>query len=135
MRNCLLINNINLFFFLLANPSRDHVFHITFPKEWKHTDISQFFSPFGEYCIDTSKNRNRHKICMSQMCTSSAITIFVYRRWLCFMVIGYVRIHRFIPTRSSWHRDAGFSQADYLQSTKIFKPSSLFTDRRFSRGP
>lgn len=29
------------------NPSRDHVFHITFPKEWKHTDISQLFSPFG----------------------------------------------------------------------------------------
>lgn len=29
------------------NPSRDHVFHITFPKEWKHADISQLFSPFG----------------------------------------------------------------------------------------
>ncbi|XP_029169507.1 poly(A)-specific ribonuclease PARN-like [Nylanderia fulva] len=29
------------------NPSREHVFHITFPKEWKHTDISQLFSPFG----------------------------------------------------------------------------------------
>ncbi|XP_076248460.1 poly(A)-specific ribonuclease PARN isoform X2 [Calliopsis andreniformis] len=29
------------------NPSRDHVFHITFPKEWKHNDISQLFSPFG----------------------------------------------------------------------------------------
>ncbi|XP_012258948.2 poly(A)-specific ribonuclease PARN-like [Athalia rosae] len=29
------------------NPSRDHVFHITFPKEWKLSDISQLFSPFG----------------------------------------------------------------------------------------
>ncbi|XP_012226535.1 poly(A)-specific ribonuclease PARN [Linepithema humile] len=29
------------------NPSRDHVFHLTFPKEWKHADISQLFSPFG----------------------------------------------------------------------------------------
>ncbi|XP_072749603.1 poly(A)-specific ribonuclease PARN isoform X2 [Anoplolepis gracilipes] len=29
------------------NPSRDHVFHITFPKEWKYTDISQLFNPFG----------------------------------------------------------------------------------------
>ncbi|EFN75773.1 poly(A)-specific ribonuclease PARN [Harpegnathos saltator] len=28
-------------------PSRDHVFHITFPKEWKHTDINQLFSPYG----------------------------------------------------------------------------------------
>jgi len=34
-----------------ANPSRDHVFHLTFPKEWKHADISQLFSPFGKYCI------------------------------------------------------------------------------------
>ncbi|XP_046483955.1 poly(A)-specific ribonuclease PARN isoform X2 [Neodiprion pinetum] len=29
------------------NPRRDHVFHITFPKEWKLSDISQLFSPFG----------------------------------------------------------------------------------------
>ncbi|XP_024881595.1 poly(A)-specific ribonuclease PARN-like [Temnothorax curvispinosus] len=29
------------------NPSREHVFYITFPKEWKHADISQLFSPFG----------------------------------------------------------------------------------------
>ncbi|XP_076298678.1 poly(A)-specific ribonuclease PARN isoform X2 [Lasioglossum baleicum] len=29
------------------NPSRDHVFHLTFPKEWKYGDISQLFSPFG----------------------------------------------------------------------------------------
>lgn len=28
-------------------PKRDHVFHLTFPKEWKFTDISQLFSPFG----------------------------------------------------------------------------------------
>nr|XP_012151358.1 PREDICTED: poly(A)-specific ribonuclease PARN-like isoform X2 [Megachile rotundata] len=29
------------------NPSRDHVFHLTFPKEWKLNDICQLFSPFG----------------------------------------------------------------------------------------
>nr|XP_033321022.1 poly(A)-specific ribonuclease PARN-like isoform X2 [Megalopta genalis] len=29
------------------NPSRDHVFHLTFPKEWKINDIIQLFSPFG----------------------------------------------------------------------------------------
>ncbi|XP_043289264.1 poly(A)-specific ribonuclease PARN-like isoform X2 [Venturia canescens] len=28
-------------------PSRDHVFHLTFPKEWKLSDLSQLFSPFG----------------------------------------------------------------------------------------
>ncbi|VEN43084.1 unnamed protein product [Callosobruchus maculatus] len=29
------------------NPPRDHVFHLSFPKEWKTNDISQLFSPFG----------------------------------------------------------------------------------------
>ena len=33
------------------NPSRDHVFHLTFPKDWKHSDISQLFSPFGSVYI------------------------------------------------------------------------------------
>ncbi|KAI5635452.1 RNA binding domain-containing protein [Phthorimaea operculella] len=28
------------------NPSRDHVFHLTFPKEWSRNDINQLFSPF-----------------------------------------------------------------------------------------
>lgn len=31
----------------LASPSREHVLYITFPKEWKHNDILQLFSPFG----------------------------------------------------------------------------------------
>ncbi|XP_070530991.1 poly(A)-specific ribonuclease PARN isoform X2 [Cardiocondyla obscurior] len=29
------------------NPSRDHIFYLTFPKEWKHGDITNLFSPFG----------------------------------------------------------------------------------------
>ncbi|KAL3272701.1 hypothetical protein HHI36_014165 [Cryptolaemus montrouzieri] len=33
------------------NPSRDHVFHVSFPKEWKVNDIQQFFSPFGNVFI------------------------------------------------------------------------------------
>lgn len=28
-------------------PSRDHVFHLTFPSTWKYTDILDLFSPFG----------------------------------------------------------------------------------------
>ncbi|XP_060523091.1 poly(A)-specific ribonuclease PARN-like [Cylas formicarius] len=29
------------------NPSREHVFYLTFPKEWKTDNIAQLFSPFG----------------------------------------------------------------------------------------
>ncbi|KZC04656.1 Poly(A)-specific ribonuclease PARN [Dufourea novaeangliae] len=42
---------ILLIFSCLANPSRDHVFHLTFPKEWKLSDISQLFSPFGSVYV------------------------------------------------------------------------------------
>ncbi|KAI4456572.1 poly a -specific ribonuclease/target of egr1 member 1 [Holotrichia oblita] len=34
-----------------TNPSRDHVFYLTFPKEWKSSDISLLFSPFGSVHI------------------------------------------------------------------------------------
>ena len=29
------------------NPERDHVFHVTFPMEWKTSDLIQLFQPFG----------------------------------------------------------------------------------------
>lgn len=38
-------------FSLSANPNRDHILHITFPKEWRFNDISQLFSPFGKYTV------------------------------------------------------------------------------------
>jgi len=47
-----------MYVFFLANPSRDHVFHLTFPKEWKHADISQLFSPFGKYEIISGEKMN-----------------------------------------------------------------------------
>ncbi|XP_052769212.1 poly(A)-specific ribonuclease PARN-like isoform X2 [Mya arenaria] len=46
------------------NPSRDHVFHITFPTEWKTSDISALFSAFGSVYIgwldDTSAYVSLH---------------------------------------------------------------------------
>jgi poly(A)-specific ribonuclease len=32
-------------------PNRDHVFYVTFPPEWKTTDLLQLFSPFGSVHI------------------------------------------------------------------------------------
>ncbi|XP_016842448.1 poly(A)-specific ribonuclease PARN isoform X4 [Nasonia vitripennis] len=29
------------------NPSREHVFHVTFPKQWKLSDLTSLFSPYG----------------------------------------------------------------------------------------
>ncbi|XP_053392664.1 poly(A)-specific ribonuclease PARN-like isoform X3 [Mercenaria mercenaria] len=33
------------------SPSRDHVFHLTFPKDWKSSDISLLFAQFGNVYI------------------------------------------------------------------------------------
>ncbi|OPJ79429.1 hypothetical protein AV530_009522 [Patagioenas fasciata monilis] len=30
-----------------VQPKRDHVLHVTFPKEWKTSDLYQLFSAFG----------------------------------------------------------------------------------------
>lgn len=32
----------------VVQPKRDHVLHVTFPKEWKTSDLYQLFSAFGE---------------------------------------------------------------------------------------
>uniref|UniRef100_K1R7D7 Poly(A)-specific ribonuclease PARN n=1 Tax=Magallana gigas TaxID=29159 RepID=K1R7D7_MAGGI len=41
-------------------PSRDHVFHVTFPKEWKAPDLYQLFSPFVMSTL--CKRDTRYKI-------------------------------------------------------------------------
>lgn len=43
--------SIKFLSFIAANVSRNHVFHITFPKEWKTNDIMQLFSPYGKFFL------------------------------------------------------------------------------------
>ncbi|KAJ8318566.1 hypothetical protein KUTeg_003657 [Tegillarca granosa] len=35
----------------IMSPNRDHVFHVTFPKEWKASDLFQLFQPYGNIFI------------------------------------------------------------------------------------
>jgi RNA binding domain. len=46
-RTALIFNAYVSSFFTAAVP-RDHVFFVSFPKEWKAHDITQLFSPFGK---------------------------------------------------------------------------------------
>lgn len=32
----------------VVQPKRDHVLYVTFPKEWKTSDLYQLFSAFGK---------------------------------------------------------------------------------------
>lgn len=43
-----LVSNTCASFTFPAVMPRDHVFFVTFPKEWKSYDLSQLFSPFGK---------------------------------------------------------------------------------------
>lgn len=50
-KRCCLILQISVGFLRLASsvqPNRDHVLYVTFPKEWKTSDLYQLFSAFGE---------------------------------------------------------------------------------------
>lgn len=38
---------------LVVQPKRDHVLHVTFPKEWKTSDLYQLFSAFGKWRTST----------------------------------------------------------------------------------
>lgn len=50
-----LYKNCNIFMYLFicicspVQPKRDHVLYVTFPKEWKTSDLYQLFSAFGNY--------------------------------------------------------------------------------------
>ena len=46
-------------FNVAAVPSRDHVFHIRFPSEWKTLDIIRLFSPFG---WENNNNKNKTSV-------------------------------------------------------------------------
>ena len=48
MRESEKMTSLCVTYVLSVQPSRDHVFHITFPKEWKFSDINNLFSPFGK---------------------------------------------------------------------------------------
>ncbi|XP_053972981.1 poly(A)-specific ribonuclease PARN-like [Hylaeus volcanicus] len=69
------------------NPSRDHVFHLTFPKDWKLGDISQLFSPFGgvyvSWLSDTSayvalNRREQANSVAKNLCKASTYRIQKY---------------------------------------------------------
>lgn len=67
--------------------SREHVVHITFPKEWKTNDLTQLFSPFGNIHIcwlnDTSayvalQKKDQTTIALSTLSQSDKFQVMSY---------------------------------------------------------
>ncbi|KAJ8957351.1 hypothetical protein NQ318_004830 [Aromia moschata] len=70
-------------------PSRDHVFYLTFPREWKANNITQLFSPFGNIYIswldDSSAYISLYKkdqaaIALSTLSQSDTYSIMTFAR-------------------------------------------------------
>ncbi|KAG5319117.1 PARN ribonuclease, partial [Acromyrmex heyeri] len=86
-----LMHHFHLMIYLfLANPSREHVFHLTFPKEWKHTDIIQLFIPFGggyiSWLSDTSAyvglyRRDQAGVAMTSLSKETVYKIQTYTEY------------------------------------------------------
>ncbi|XP_017768590.1 PREDICTED: poly(A)-specific ribonuclease PARN-like [Nicrophorus vespilloides] len=71
------------------NPSRDHVFYLLFPKEWKLNDITELFSPFGNVYVAWLDDRSAyialHKreqaaVALSTLSQSDRYSIMTYVR-------------------------------------------------------
>ncbi|XP_063380653.1 poly(A)-specific ribonuclease PARN-like [Cydia fagiglandana] len=71
-------------------PSRDHVFHLTFPGEWQRNDINQLFSPFGpivvQFIDDTSafvalSRREQARDVMRTLAKHSRTTLVPYAKF------------------------------------------------------
>nr|XP_023028571.1 poly(A)-specific ribonuclease PARN-like [Leptinotarsa decemlineata] len=69
--------------------SRDHVFHLTFPKDWKLNNILQLFSPFGNVHVswidDTSAyvglaKRDQAALAFKTLSQSDSYSIMLYDR-------------------------------------------------------
>ncbi|KAJ8923107.1 hypothetical protein NQ315_001660 [Exocentrus adspersus] len=69
--------------------SKDHVFYLTFPKEWKMNNIVQLFSPFGNVYVswldDTSAyvglyKRDQAAIALSTLSQSDTYSIMTFAR-------------------------------------------------------
>ena len=73
-------------------PNRDHVFHTSFPKEWKTADVIQLFSAYGPVIVSwiddssafvTLHHRENHSVVMKNMITLPiGCNIMTYRQHL-----------------------------------------------------
>ncbi|GLV46142.1 hypothetical protein CBL_10787 [Carabus blaptoides fortunei] len=77
-------------------PSRDHVLHVTFPKEWKTSELTQLFSPFGSiqvaWLTDTSAYVGQHKRDQAALALSTLSQSDTYK------VISYTRHQSMLKT-------------------------------------
>ncbi|XP_067005906.1 poly(A)-specific ribonuclease PARN [Anabrus simplex] len=72
------------------NPSRQHVFYVNFPKEWKTYDLTQLFSPFGGVSVawinDTSAYVGLHRrdqagVVLRTLTQSDTYTVIPYVKY------------------------------------------------------
>ena len=73
------------------NPSRDHVFHLTFPSDWKQGDILDLFGNFGfvyiswinstSAFVSLARRENAHKVLSTLECEGESFTVISYAEY------------------------------------------------------
>lgn len=58
-----------------VQPNRDHVLYVTFPKEWKTSDLYQLFSAFGKMVTLPEK--------MHEFSLNLPLSLFYFRFFIC----------------------------------------------------
>ncbi|XP_045497210.1 poly(A)-specific ribonuclease PARN-like isoform X1 [Colias croceus] len=91
------------------SPSREHVFHITFPREWQRSDLNQLFSVYGQITLqfldDTTalvalSRRDLAKTVMRAFASNKNILLVPYSKYK-----GFVnRAHTSLPRQKSLER-------------------------------
>ena len=56
------------------DPSRDHVFHVTFPAEWKTPELLQLFSPFGSVQVCWISDTTAY-VCLKEHVANSKMVV------------------------------------------------------------
>lgn len=87
------------------NPSRDHVFHLTFPKDWKSSDISQLFAQFGNVYIGWLDDVSAY-ISLHSKSVASAVIKTLCKKGSVYRIMSYNdhknQIHQELKNQYKW---------------------------------
>lgn len=124
-------------------PNRDHVFYVSFPPDWKASDLYQLFSDYGPINIhwnsDTSafvslQCKDNTNMAMVGLSSSSVYSVMPYKQYKSFQK---AQATRSTPTPTAGQtgitpamENSGFSFDNFLKVNKIQLPGGETTKKR-----
>ncbi len=110
-------------------PVRDHVFHVTFPAEWKTTDLYQLFSPFGSVAVSWLSDTTAYVSLREQVANAKMVVM---------STINCSSIYSIVPYEQHKKMEAMYSSTSLINNTGItpmMEKTSLFTTTLIQNQP